>query len=118
MGATATATTLAKGILWRVIGSDGLAASLIETALRGDEDSATVAAMMLTKGGRRAIEPVSAAIASGNTRLVSILVSIGSEEARGALVGLAASPDGAVAEAASAGVERIDRARRLMESEG
>jgi hypothetical protein len=118
MGTAATAATLAKGVLWRLTGSEGLAASLIETALRGDEDSATVAAMMLVKGGSLATKPVGEAIARGNTRLVGILVSIGSDEARNVLSGLAASPDAAVAEAARAGVERIDRARRLMEGAG
>jgi hypothetical protein len=49
---------------------------------------------------------------------VSILVGIGSDEARNALAGLAASTDAAVAEAARAGVERIDRARRLMDGAG
>ena len=118
MGNADTAATLAKGALWRLTGADGLARSLIETALTGQEDSATVAAMMLTKGGRRAIGPVSEAIERGNVRLVGILVSIGSDEARGALVALAASPDAAVAEASRAGVERIGRARRLMEGSG
>ena len=115
MGTADTVATLAKGALWRLTGSGGLAASLIETALRGDEDSATVAVMMLTKGGRLAIGPVGEAIARGNARLVSILVGIGSDEARNALASLATSPDAAVAQAASAGIERIERARRLME---
>ena len=115
MSTADTVATLARGALWRLTGSDGLAVSLIETALRGDEDSATVAAMMLTKGRRLAIRPVSEAIAKGNARLVSILVGIGSDEARNALAGLAASTDAAVAEAARAGVERIERARRLTE---
>ena len=118
MGTADTVATMAKGVLWRLTGSDGLAASLIETALRSEEDSATVAAMMLVKGGRLATRPVSESIAKGNARLVSILVSIGSDEARRALAGLATSPDAAVAEAARAGVERIDRARRLMEGAG
>jgi hypothetical protein len=118
MGNAATAATLAKGVLWRLTGSHGLALSLIETALRGEEDSATVAAMMLTRGGRLAIRPVRDAIARGNARLVSILVSIGSDEARSALVDLEASSDAAVAEASRAGIERIDRAKRLMEGSG
>jgi hypothetical protein len=118
MGTVNTVATLAKAALWRLTGSERLAVPLIETALRGDEDSATVAAMMLTKGGRSAIRPVSEAIARGNARLVGILVGIGSDEARNALAGLATSPDAAVAEAARAGVERIDRARRLMDGAG
>jgi hypothetical protein len=118
MSTADTVATLARGVLWRLTGSEGLAASLIETALRGDEDSATVAAMMLSKGRRLAIGPVSEAIAKGNARLVSILVGIGSDEARNALAGLAASTDAAVAEAARAGVERIDRAGRFMEGGG
>ena len=98
--------------LWRATGALRLAASLIETATEGDEDSATVAAMMLVKGGHKAIAPVSVAIADGNIELVGILVSIGSTAARDALVKLSSSPDAAVAAAAASGVERLDRLRQ------
>jgi hypothetical protein len=118
MSTADTVATLAKGALWRVTGSNRLAASLINTATVGDEDSSTVAAIMLTKGGERAIGPVAAAIAGGNARLVGVLVSIGTDEARSALMRLTTSSDSDVAEAARRGVERIDRTRSHIERAG
>jgi hypothetical protein len=111
MSVSATAATLAKGALWRATGSHRLAASLIRTAIHGGEDSATAAAMMLTKGGSLAIGPVSEAILEGEVQLVGILVGIGSDEARNALVLLSQSADQMVSEAALRGIERIDRAK-------
>lgn len=114
MSTADTVATLTKGALWRLTGANWLADSLIETATKGGEDSATVAAMMLTKGGTKAVAPVAAAIARGNTDLAGILVSIGTEEARSALVELTASSNSAVAAAATGGVERIDRLKRQL----
>jgi hypothetical protein len=110
MGAIDTVATLITGILWQVTGAHKLAVSLIRTALSKDEDSATVAAMMLVKGGKRAIGPVSMAIEEGEVRLADILVSIGTDEARNALACLSNSADSAVAAAAMNAAERMDRA--------
>lgn len=109
MGTLGTAATLGTGVLWRATGSDTLAKSLVRTATTDDEDAATVAVMMLTKGGSRAVPVVRDAIADGAVELVTVLVGIGDETARSALADLSTHPDQQVADACAAGLSLLDR---------
>lgn len=111
MGTLGTATTMGTGVLWRATGSDRLAESLVRTAATDDEDSATVAVMMLTRGGAKAVPVVRDAIADGAVDLVSVLVGIGDDTARAALVELSSHPDSDVAAACQIGLTRLDRGR-------
>lgn len=111
MGTLATVTTLGTGLWWRVRGGDRAAQALIETALGHDEDAATLAAMMLTKGGDRAVPLVHRAVADGHTELVAILLGVGTDRARAALTALSQSQDAGVAQASSRARDRLDRAR-------
>lgn len=111
MSVAAQATTLATGALWRVTGSRRLADTLVARAIAGGEDESSIAMMMLTQGGDRAVPVVTAAIAGGQADLVDVLVSIGTDAAREALTTLTELPEPTVAAEAQRGLALVDRAR-------
>lgn len=111
MGTLATVATLGMGLWWRARGGERPAQALIDTALGPDEDAATMAALMLTRGGDRAVPPVHRAIADGHTDLVPILLGIGTDLARASLTELSASENRGIAQVSSQARDRLDRGR-------
>jgi hypothetical protein len=114
MGFTSSARVLATGAAWRVAGVAWAGRSLIDTFVHGDDDERTLAGMSLVQAGDRSVPLVLDAIASGSdpVELIDVIGSIGTADAREALVQLTESGDRSTTNAAASALHTFDEIRR------
>jgi len=105
---------LAQGAAWRAAGSHQAGRSLVEAACSDDEDVATLAGILLTRGGDRAVPLIDEAIARGERSpvLTDILMSVGSDAAKSVLRSVAESEDSALQEAAAESLTTLEQFER------
>jgi hypothetical protein len=91
VGVAASAKLFAAGASWRLVGLPTAGRSLLTAVATGGETEKTLAGMFLVQAGDRSVPLLSSAIQAGGTdrALVDVLASIGSDEARDALVTIA-----------------------------
>lgn len=99
MGAAASARLLAVGATWRLTGLPSAGNALVTAATTGDETERTLAGMLLVQAGDRSVPVLTGAILAGRAPvdLVDVLASIGTAEARAALLGVSQAAPPAVA---------------------
>lgn len=109
MGFVASVKVLTSGVVWQLTGSAGAAQSIVDAVGGDSEDSSTIAGMLLTRAGDKAVRPVAEAIRSEQAKpeLIDVLAGIGSEAARAELEALADS-DHDLAEAAQEALNYLD----------
>lgn len=88
MGAAASAKLIAIGAAWRLTGVSAAGDALITAVTTGGENERTLAGMLLVQAGDRSVPVVTDAIMAGPqpAGLVDVLVSIGTDDARAALL--------------------------------
>jgi hypothetical protein len=98
VGAAASAKLLAIGAAWRLTGASAAGNALVTAVATGGETERTLAGMMLVKAGDRSVPVVTDAILTGPAPadLVDVLVSIGTDDARAALLRVSQTPPPAV----------------------
>ena len=117
MGAAASAKVLAIGAAWRLAGVRAAGDALVTTVSTGGESERTLAGMGLVQAGDRSVPVVTEALLAGRgpADLVDVLVSIGTDDARAALVqvSLAPPPDVAatIRDAAAEGLRTLAEIR-------
>ena len=113
MAVLSTARVFAAAALWR-LGVTSAGRGIVEAAAGDDEDTSTVAGMLLTNAGDRSVPLIGEAVAAGGASLVlvDVLASIGSESALGELRKLAIEAGGDIATEADAAVRRLEQRRR------
>lgn len=117
-GAAASAKLLAAGAAWRLTGVPAAGHTLVTAVTTGGETERTLAGMLLVKAGDRSVPVVTEAVMAGPGRaeLVDVLVSIGTDDARAALVRVAQAPPAAVPpatrDAAEEALRTLDEIRR------
>lgn len=111
-----SANLIRAGITWRVFGSSGAGATLLDAMAGDDEQEGMLAGMSLVKAGDRSLDLISAAYASGNAtpQLVRLVADIGGPRARPMLTEMAAEP-GPLADTASDSLDLLDRIDSLDE---
>jgi hypothetical protein len=118
VGAAASAKLLAAGAAWRLTGASAAGDTLVTAVTTGGETERTLAGMLLVRAGDRSVRVVTNAILadSGPDELVDVLVSIGTDQARAALLEVAQAPPAAVPsatrETAAEGLRTLDEIRR------
>lgn len=118
MGAAASARLLAAGAAWRLTGASAAGDALVAAVTTGGETERTLAGMLLVKAGDRSVPVVTDAIMAGPecADLVDVLVSIGTDDARAALVRVSqASPPAvpsATRDSAAEALRILDEIRR------
>jgi hypothetical protein len=98
VGAAASAKLLAVGAAWRLTGVSAAGHALVTAVTSGGENERTLAGMLLVQAGDRSVPVVADAILAGPgpADLVDVLASIGTDEARAALLRVSQSPPPAV----------------------
>jgi hypothetical protein len=98
VGVAASAKLFAAGASWRLAGLPTAGRSLLTAVATGGENEKTLAGMFLVQAGDRSVPLLTSAILAGGTdrALVDALASIGSEQARDALVTIAHGTGAAV----------------------
>jgi hypothetical protein len=118
VGAAASAKLLAVGAAWRLTGVSAAGAALVAAVTTGGETERTLAGMLLVKAGDRSVPVVTDAIMTGPepADLVDVLVSIGTDDARAALLRVSQAPPPAVPpatrHAAAEALRTLDEVRR------
>lgn len=118
MGAAASAKLLAVGAAWRLTGVSAAGDALVAAVTTGGETERTLAGMLLVKAGDRSVPVVTDAIMTGPepADLVDVLVSIGTDDARAALLRVSQAPPPAVRpatrNAAAEALRTLDEMRR------
>jgi hypothetical protein len=118
VGAAASARLLAIGVAWRLSGLRASGDALVTAVRTGGESERTLAGMLLVQAGDRSVPVVAEAIStgSGSADLVDVLASIGSDDAREALVSVTRAPRPTVTQdvedAAVGALRRLDEIRR------
>lgn len=110
MGVAASLRVLASDRVWRLAGSDAAGRALVGAAVDGaDEDSSTLAAMLLARGGDRAVPLLEDIVAAGHTDpiVVDVLASIATPRAASMLDHLTGHEDDRIATAARTALCRI-----------
>ena len=118
MGAAASARLLAVGVTWRLTGLRASGDVLVTAVRTGGESERMLAGMLLVQAGDRSVPVVAEAILAGrgSADLVDVLASIGSDDAREALVRVSQAPPPTVSQdvedAAAEALRRFDEIRR------
>lgn len=118
MSAASSAGLLAVGATWQLTGLAAAGNALVRAATTGGDTERTLAGMLLVRAGDRSVPLLTEAVRAGPAAvdLVDVLASIGTDEARAALVGIARASPPAVAtdtaEAAGAALRTLDEVRR------
>jgi hypothetical protein len=118
VGAAASAKLLAVGAAWRLTGVSAAGDALVAAVTTGGETERTLAGMLLVKAGDRSVPVVTDAIMTGPepADLVDVLVSIGTDDARAALLLVSQAPPPAVPpatrNAAAEALRTLDEMRR------
>jgi hypothetical protein len=118
VGAAASAKLLAVGAAWRLTGVSAAGDALVAAVTTGGETERTLAGMLLVKAGDRSVPVVTDAIMTGPepADLVDVLVSIGTDDARAALLRVSQAPPPAVRpatrNAAAEALRTLDEMRR------
>ena len=100
---------LASDRVWRLLGSDAAGRAVASTAVESpDEDASTLAAMLLVRGGDRAVPLLAEMVADGQAEpvMVDVLASIGTPGAMALLGRLVDHDDPDVAAAARSALGR------------
>lgn len=100
---------LASDRVWRLAGSDAAGRAVATAAVdTTDEDTSTLAAMLLVRGGDKAVPLLEDVVAGGRTTpiVVDVLASIATPRATALLSRLAEHEDHEVATAARAALDR------------
>jgi hypothetical protein len=117
VGAAASAKLLAIGAAWRLTGAAAAGNALVTAVTTGAETERTLAGMLLVQAGDRSVAVVTDAILTGPAPadLVDVLVSIGTDDARAALLRVSQNPPPAVPattrDAAAQGLRTLDEIR-------
>jgi hypothetical protein len=118
VAAAASAKLLAMGAAWRLTGVSAAGDALVAAVTTGGETERTLAGMLLVKAGDRSVPVVTDAIMAGPERaeLVDVLLSIGTDDARAALLRVSQAPPPAVPpatrDAAAEALRTLDEIRR------
>jgi hypothetical protein len=118
VGAAASARLLAVGVTWRLTGLRASGDALMSAVRTGGESERMLAGMLLVQAGDRSVPVIAEAIlaGSGSADLVDVLASIGSDDAREALVRVSQAPPPTVSQdvedAAAEALRRFDEIRR------
>jgi hypothetical protein len=113
VGILDTAGVLSAGAAWRVTHAPRLGRALVKAVEHGDEDTRTIAGMLLVRGGEHGRRLVAEALRRGSEseELVTVLQSIGDVQAEEDLRTLAAQ-DRPVADAARRALAELQEMRR------
>jgi hypothetical protein len=105
----ASAKLFAAGASWRLAGVPTAGRALLTAATTGAENEKTLAGMFLVQAGDRSVPLLTSAVLAGGTdrTLVDALASIGSDQARAALVTVAGAQDGVAPRTREAAVEAL-----------
>ena len=109
MSLGASLRVLASDRAWRLLGSDAAGRAVAGTAVESaDEDASTLAAMLLVRGGDRAVPLLAELVAEGRADpiVVDVLASIGTPGAMALLGRLVDHDDPDVAAAAHSALAR------------
>jgi hypothetical protein len=118
VGAAASIGLLAVGAAWRLTGAAAAGHALVTAATTGGGTERVLAKMLLVKAGNRSVPIVAEALETDRAAadLVEVLASIGTAQARAALIRLSgASPAAAAPEhrdAAAEALRTLDQIRR------
>ena len=118
MGVAASAKLLAVGVTWRLTGVAAAGDALVNAVTTGGETERMLAGTLLVQAGRRSVPLMTEAIMIGraSASLVDVLASIGTGDAREALVRVSQAPTPAVApptrHAAAEALRTLDAIRR------
>jgi hypothetical protein len=121
VGTTTSVGLLAVGATWRLTGVPAAGRALVAAATTGSGNDQVLAKMLLVKAGNRSVPIVTGTLRAdpAATGLVEVLASIGTEEAREALLELSrASPAAAPPQhrdAAAQALQTLDQIRRRTE---
>ena len=113
MGTAASVGLLAVGAAWRLTGAAAAGHALVTAATTGNEPDQALAKMLLVKAGNRSVPIVTRTLLAdpAATGLVEVLASIGTEEARKALLQLSHAPP-QHRDAATQALRTLDEIRR------
>ena len=121
MGTAASVGLLAVGATWRLTGAAAAGRALVTAATTGSGNDQVLAKMLLVKAGNRSVPIVTRTLLTdpAATGLVEVLASIGTKEARQALLKLSHAPPAAVTpqhrDAATQALRTLDQIRRRTE---
>jgi hypothetical protein len=110
VGSAASARLLAVGATWRLTGFAAAGDALVMAVTTGGETERMLAGMLLVRAGDRSVPVVTEAISAGrgSAGLVDVLASIGTDDAREALLRVSQTPAPAVTpEARDAAAEAL-----------
>jgi hypothetical protein len=113
MGILDSAGVLSAGTAWRVTHAPGLGRILVKAVEHGDEDTRTIAGMLLVRGGEHGRRLAAEALREGSEseELVTVLASIGDAQSMAELEKLAGE-DRPVAAAARHALAELQQIRR------
>ena len=113
MGTAASVGLLAVGATWRLTGVPAAGHALVTAATTGSGNDQVLAKMLLAKAGNRSVPIVTRTLLAdpAATGLVEVLASIGTEEARKALLQLSHAPP-QHRDAATQALRTLDEIRR------
>ena len=121
MGTTTSVGLLAVGATWRLAGVPAAGRALVAAATTGSGNDQVLAKMLLVKAGNRSVPIVTRTLLTdpAATGLVDVLGSIGTKEARQALLKLSHAPPAAAPpqhrDAATRALRTLDQIRRRTE---
>jgi hypothetical protein len=121
VGTAASVGLLAVGTAWRLTGAAAAGHALVTAATTGNGNDQVLAKILLVKAGNRSVPIVTRTLRAdpAATGLVEVLGSIGTEEARQALLELSHAPPAAVTpqhrDAATQALRTLDQIRRRTE---
>jgi hypothetical protein len=113
VGTAASVGLLAVGATWRLTGAPAAGHALVTAATTGSGNEQVLAKMLLVKAGNRSVPIVTTTLLAdpAATGLVDVLASIGTEEARKALIELS-RPSLPHRDAAAQALHTLDEIRR------
>ena len=113
MGTATSVGLLAIGATWRLAGAAAAGRALVAAATTGSGNDQVLAKMLLVKAGNRSVPIVTRTLLAdpAATGLVEVLASIGTDEARDALLTLSHSPP-QHRDAATEALRTLDEIRR------
>jgi hypothetical protein len=117
VGTTTSVGLLAVGATWRLTGAAAAGRALVTAATTGSGNDQILAKMLLVKAGNRSVPIVTRTLLAepSATGLVEVLASIGTEEARKALLELSHASPAAVTphhrDAAAQALHTLDEIR-------
>jgi hypothetical protein len=118
VGTTTSVGLLAVGAAWRLTGVPAAGRALVTAATTGSGNDQILAKMLLVKAGNRSVPIVTRTLLAepAATGLVEVLASIGTEEARKALLELSHASQAGVTpphrDAAAQALRALDEIRR------